>query len=584
MFRGYYSFFNLYLLYLILGAIFRVAYSELFHNFDELHYIIIYGLRMDTIIFSVISIPALILFIFRLNQTIKFYYALTISSLIVFEVVSVFYFSTFFQRPNYLLIEYMEYPEDVFNMIWDSFQINILMLIVIFPILVTLFYKMIEFEDKQRAIPTTILLILLLIGARSSFSSSAPNPSFYNFSKSEISNEIANNSLFSLAYDFYASKKDKSLNFGEIDDRIAVKNLQKLGRNGTLKSLHDKKEKILLIQLESFGKDFVGILGGEKMTPNIDRWSKEGVLFSNMHSTGMRTNRGVEAIISSIPPSPSRTYLKRLKSQRDFWTVAEPLNRLGYRTVFLYGGDSKFDNMRSFLLSNGFNEIIDIYDFGGEEIYGWGVPDEVLLKRAEKILKESKKPIFLYTVTLTSHEPFLYPKGKIDINRRFSENSFANSTKYTDFAVGKLLDSLDIDNMAIGLIGDHPPKVKSDRAIPVDSFQVFGLILGSIKGECSQLSSQIDFIPTLLDVAGVSTDLPAFGVSLLQNRVDRAMMTYRKSFAYLKSDHFILYQDGKKPRTFNLNYEEIEQNRDSIDDGLSYLNLSEYLYQKGDYK
>jgi phosphoglycerol transferase MdoB-like AlkP superfamily enzyme len=240
--------------------------------------------------------------------------------------------------------------------------------------------------------------------------------------------------------------------------------------------------------------------------------------------------------------------------------------------------------MRAFMLSNGFDEVVDIYDFKGSKRYGWGVSDGDLMTMAEEILKSSREKLFLYVVTLSSHEPFLYPEAVVEADKRFKIQGFENSTKYTDYVVGKFLESVDLNSSIVGLIGDHPPKVKSPYPVPVDRFQVFGLILGGQKGVYSGLSSQIDFVPTLLDMGGVSTKLPAFGFSVLKVEPRRAVMAYRKNFALLTEDSFVLYRPEEKPQQFNLNYQPIENNSSTVEKGLSLLYGAEFLYRDREYR
>lgn len=61
------------------------------------------------------------------------------------------------------------------------------------------------------------------------------------------------------------------------------------------------------------------------------------------------------------------------KSQSGFFTIADLLARQGYYTQFIYGGESHFDNLRSFFLGNGFQHIIEEQDYENPVFHGsWG--------------------------------------------------------------------------------------------------------------------------------------------------------------------------------------------------------------------
>lgn len=115
---------------------------------------------------------------------------------------------------------------------------------------------------------------------------------------------------------------------------------------------------LVILVVESLGADFVGSLGGLLLTPNLDRLSTEGLWFTELYATGTRTVRGLEAIVAGFPPTAAQSVLKRPESQHGFFTLAALLQQQGYRTRFIYGGVSNFDNMGRFFRTNGFERII----------------------------------------------------------------------------------------------------------------------------------------------------------------------------------------------------------------------------------
>lgn len=61
--------------------------------------------------------------------------------------------------------------------------------------------------------------------------------------------------------------------------------------------------------------------------------------------------------------------------------IAEGLSKAGYKTDFLYGGDINFTNMKSYLLSTGYQRLIANTDFSLAEqtSNAWGVNDDITL-------------------------------------------------------------------------------------------------------------------------------------------------------------------------------------------------------------
>ncbi|MCU0764105.1 MAG: sulfatase-like hydrolase/transferase, partial [Hydrogenophaga sp.] len=121
---------------------------------------------------------------------------------------------------------------------------------------------------------------------------------------------------------------------------------------------------------ESLGAEFVGALGGLPLTPNLDRLASEGLWFENLYATGTRSVRGIEAVVAGYPPTSSVSTVKLAKSQRGFFTLASFLKEHGYTSTFFYGGESHFDNMRSFFMGNGFDRVLDQKDMPPDAFVG----------------------------------------------------------------------------------------------------------------------------------------------------------------------------------------------------------------------
>ena len=98
------------------------------------------------------------------------------------------------------------------------------------------------------------------------------------------------------------------------------------------------------------GYQFTGFLGGNTLTPNLDNLAKNYISFTNLYSNGTRSVRGLAALTSGTLPIHGVEVVKRNKSQQDYFTVASLLKPYGYKSSFIYGGEARFDNMKSWYL------------------------------------------------------------------------------------------------------------------------------------------------------------------------------------------------------------------------------------------
>ena len=560
----------------------------------------LYALRMDIIVLSALLVVPLLLFTLNLVWLARVLLVGVFFVLGYLEVANYYFFEEFRTRLNYQFVEYLAYPQEVLEMVWVSYW---QVLVVVVPLLVYGSYRLFGVSQKRlvatpilpKLLLLPLLLVVLFIGIRSSFDSSTPNQSFYSYTNSTIKNDIVNNTLFSLLYALYLKQKEGMPSFGEIPSS-PIASLQALSpkpydSSRTLRhhqSTHfSPKRQVVLVLMESFGSSYVGSLGGTPTTPHFDAMSKEGLFLSNMYSSSYRSNRGFEAVLSSLFPIYASTYLKLPKSQTHFWTLARTMQAKGYRTVFLYGGDSKFDTMKGFALNNGFDEVIDKYDFDrGIKRYTWGVPDEALYAKAEEILSQSDKPLFLMLFTLSAHKPFDYPEGKIEYYDQAPVASFPNAIKYADYALGEFYGWLKREDFfedgVLAMVADHNAKIYGEAKVPVKMFRIPALFIAKDlpPREVRGVTHQIDIAPTLLDVAGVEADIPAMGEDLTRRDHSRALMIHHGAYAYLSDTGFVLYQKSHAPQCYGLDYRKQEQNQTRIKEGLEYLYGSYHIYDK----
>jgi phosphoglycerol transferase MdoB-like AlkP superfamily enzyme len=438
---------------------------------------------------------------------------------------------------------------------------------------------------------------------RSSFDSATPNRGFYTFSNINIYNEIANNSIFSILYDMYLLKKEKQYDYGDISGQEAIKNIKKIynikNNDNTLnrfqKSDFIGNKNIILVILESFGHRNIGYLGGKNLTPNIDNLIKESLYFTNMYAVGTRTSWGISSILTSLYPIATREYIKASKSQKDFYTIARVLKDFNYNNTFLYSGDINFDNMKYFLKSNGYDNVFGKDSFNSNLTkYTWGYSDEDLYNKAINIIKvQQKKPYFLTLLTMSSHEPFDYPKGIIKPYKDAPLQSMQNAIKYSDYALGKFIKNLKkeglLKNTIIGFIADHNENAYDTSDIPVDKYKIASFILAdkykNNAKKYDKIASQIDFAPTLLDIAGINVNIPTMGASVLKvERNSALVLAKRRNFAYLKKDSFVIYKPNTKPQSYDYQLNKISNINKNILEGLSYIRGASYLYENNLYK
>jgi len=607
-------------------------YFDNFSNHTDVNYWLtfIYGLRMDTISVSIILIIPLFMMTLLpkyaskfYESTLKYYFVITISCMIYIEVATFPFILEYDVRPNYLFVEYLVYPQEVFSMIFAEYKLELFFAVLLISIFIIGYLKLFKFYFKglfdihyiKRLALFLPLSILLFIGIRSSFGHRPANQSDAMYSSNRILNEITKNSLYSIGYAIYINKKNnnKALlkQYGNMPIDEALNRVQKrlnISSNNVKlpfsrvqpTNFHDVSSKNLVIFIqESLGAQFVEAVGGEKgITPNINRLSKEGILFTDLYSYGTRSVRGIAGCMAGNFAIPGKGVIKRNKSQRDFFTIASLLKPYGYHTSFIYGGESRFDNMRGWFLGNGFDEIIDQPRFNNPSFTGtWGVSDEDMVIRANnefaKHYKNNQK--FASVMFSTSnHSPFDFPNNKIELIDNVPKKSVKNAIKYADFAIGKFFElakqeSYYKDTVFV-VVADHNIRVYGEDVIPVNMFHIPGFIISeSVKPmKYDKITTQPDILATALDLIGIDLNFPILGHSIFSDKKQNlSFMQFHNSYALRVNDSIAIIQPGKKPVTYkykNKHLLETVSDTELEQDALAFIITLDYLYQNKLYK
>jgi len=283
---------------------------------------------------------------------------------------------------------------------------------------------------------------------------------------------------------------------------------------------------VVLVTIESLSATYLGCFGDTRnLTPNLDRLKFESLFFSNFFATGTRTDRGLEAISLSVPPTPGRSIIKRLGRETGYASLGRQLEARGYDSAFLYGGRGYFDNMNAFFGGNGYR-IIDQTSVPEEEITfknAWGMCDEDLYAQALRqadIDHAVGKPFFFQIMTTSNHRPFTYPEGSIDIPSGYGREG---AVKYSDFAIGDFLKEARrrpwFRSTVFVFVADHTANSAGKEDLPVEKYRIplFIFAPGIIEPrEVPTLASQIDLAPTLLGLLNLDYTSTFFGRDILR--------------------------------------------------------------------
>ncbi len=549
--------------------------------------ILLQGIRVDVIQLCLIALIPLLLApilatrqLFKIWQKLTYIWVVTAIVLLVFlEAATPGFIGEYDVRPNRIFVEYLKYPNEVFSMLWRGFKVDIFATLSAIILSVWLMHRFMQpwlrmqpgWSNKRTWLIWPLIFILTACGIRSSLGHRPANPALFAITADSMVNSLVLNSGYSVTYATYnlLNETKSSDIYGKMPrEEILKLTGAKEADIPTLTTLEPshKREKplnLVIILQESLGATFVESLGGVPVTPNLERLKDQGIWFEQLYATGTRSVRGIEAVVTGFAPTPADSTVKLSKSQKNFFTLAALLEKRGYETEFIYGGESHFDNMRGFFTGNGFNHIVEQKDYANPVfISSWGVSDEDLLNKThEQLLAHHKagKPFFTLAFSSSNHAPFEFPDGRIELYEQ-PKATDNNAVKYADYAIGEFFKKAQQSeywkDTVFLIVADHDIRVRGNSLVPVERFHIPGLILGAdIKPlRYTGVASQIDLPVTLLSLMGIHAQHPMTGRDLSSIPPDspgRAMMQYNANFGWMEETNVgkrvVVLRAEKKP-------------------------------------
>ena len=203
--------------------------------------------------------------------------------------------------------------------------------------------------------------------------------------------------------------------------------------------------------------------------------------------------------------------------------IGPVMKKLGYKTVFWYGGFSTWQNVKNFALEQGFDEFHDASEMPSNETNAWGVADGDMFKAINAYMdKHRGEKIINVIMTTSNHPPYSVNVAKegydADKVRKNLPDSIANTDKqinemghiwYADHVMGEFISKEEqSDPTSLFIItGDHSERFTFAREQSANVFSTIPIIFygqGIKKEWLSQdaFGMSIQIIPTLAELVG----------------------------------------------------------------------------------
>ncbi len=423
-----------------------------------------------------------------------------------------------------------------------------------------------RFDDFDRHRGRTSIILLLLTGLlflpiRGGITVSTMNTGQAYYSQNAYLNHSAVNPLFSLL-ESITHQEDFASQYRFMKDKEADKifaTMTSTSDENTYPLLNEATFKkgtpdILIVIMESFASDIMPSMGSYKdVAVCLDSIAQQSILFTKFYANSFRTDRGMVSILSGYPAQPTTSIMRYPRKTSQLPSIARNLAKYkNYKTTYYYGGDADFCNMRSYLVSQGYQHIISDANFPIEDkLSKWGVPDHILAAKMMEDIKaqqNEKRPMLRILQTSSSHEPFEVPYHRLKDKRL---NAFA----YTDSVMGAIVREYRKlprwKNTLIVFVPDHVGGYKENLNDHDRSRYQIPLILagGAISRpmKVGIIGSQHDIAATLLGQLGVEHREFTFSKNMMSDATPKfAFFAVNDAFGIVSEENSLIYDNRAK--------------------------------------
>ncbi|PZX16676.1 phosphoglycerol transferase MdoB-like AlkP superfamily enzyme [Breznakibacter xylanolyticus] len=289
---------------------------------------------------------------------------------------------------------------------------------------------------------------------------------------------------------------------------------------------------VVIIILEGFGREYIGAVNTlpnaepfVSYTPFLDSLFQQGRVYQHAFANGRVSIEAPPAIFASIP-SLSMPYTLSQNANNELKSLIHCLDEKGYHSAFFHSADNGTMRFDAFMKMAGFDQYFGRTEYNNEKDFDgmWGMWDEEYLQYYAHEMTKMPQPFVTSVFTVTSHHPFSIPER---YHNKFPQGHLPmhKCIGYTDHALRRFFEKAKqmpwYHNTLFVLVADHASipwydeykTLPGEFAIPLCFFAPDGSIAAT--KDTTTVASQIDIMPTIMDLLNYNKPYFAFGKSLI---------------------------------------------------------------------
>lgn len=374
---------------------------------------------------------------------------------------------------NYKALLYLEHPSEIFHTATASLLVLFVVMILLQWVVGLFLYNRIVrpvdeiIKQSRSALIIVPLYPILIIGLRGGVQEIPMSAGDSYYSTNPTLNWSTVNSLWNLGQSILTGMQyGRSNPYHFMPDKEAAENVAALYQSKCDLSeqiLTTTKPNIVLVIFEGWSADLSYSISGIKehsCTPHFDELAASGLLFKRCFASGERSDQGLTAVLSGFPALPLSSIVNYTAKVDQLPSLLEPFQKDGYSSLFLFGGQLSYGNLRTLIYHNKFDKVIEEKDIDPSIYRGrLGVHDQHTFDILQRALDTMHQPFFSGFFTQSTHFSYDYPGAKQGAAIAGDASGYTSSLLYADSCLGDFMKKAKkkpwFKNTLFILVADH---------------------------------------------------------------------------------------------------------------------------------
>jgi len=314
---------------------------------------------------------------------------------------------------------------------------------------------------------------------------------------------------------------------------------------------------VILLQIEGLSAALVNYEEeGRPVTPFLNQLAAEGLYFSNVMQSFNATDGAVLATAGGSHKAffnKNWQYFLPIEINGYLSSLPHLLGRHCYRHLALHGFENRREAFSTFFRNQGF-EAVDLEDLArrlgelGGQRNALGLFDGILLDETVEILAGLGTNFTAHLVTATTHSPWVVPDG---VESPFADKKL-NAFHYLDQSLARFVRDLeqrlpDFANTLLVVVADHTSILTeggtvNQLRVPVIFYSPkLAHLPGKKAIDTEVLGSQVDVVPTVLQLLDGEHQYAGMGTSLMQTELRPGVISSSRYDSYYLKDDWVFW-------------------------------------------